>query len=801
MSKSNIVPISSDSEESPNRLSFTLEEMLEEFDNGGIPRSKYWRELITALYDTANHVVTGVTSVAEVKPDNVGNIPLLPKDIDAPAMVRMDGADSNNQQTNQDVFGRSLFYGDACKVVHQYGAYYEVLAGTAYVAGIKFLYPGMRDHLIEEDDLPTSVWIDVSWPSDPMSEREPKIKIVISNENQKDYIEKEVSHYLVLLATIDEGSWVKDFRNLSLYSFNGVTHKTISDAISDNNLSRNHLKIGADRALAEYEKIISGSDPLGFSDSNGNSWKYIKERAVNAKHLGITSNVNASQKLQLAFDSGVESIYFPPDLNVICEEDVVINSPCYLYGQRTRIQIPKFRIKTGDFVAHGLFLDAGDVYDQQMRGLQWIAYEDKKDYSNIKIINCDFRNYFYATEMRGIGYSSPPNDPSNRIIQNTLIMGCSARTWSNRNAGLFQHIGITDAKVVGCSTYGGQNATSYNFINGNGYLIVSNCFDNENSYGSLEIENNDICYSVVTGNVFRKQLWIDDSSNVSIVANTIEDRIYITSETHDCNDITIVGNNLAGLSADQFGGNVDPEKSISNLNINGNSFVGNGERNNAVYMSSRVDSSTVENNNFSGSFTGSNLAVILSEKSDILVRNNSMNGAINVSGDNGVFVEYGNKGVTSKPSINVNAGNHISRMMDANTNWLIVPDGYILRGHFVNSLDVNESHLFEIAVPNIPSPTARAHEMQINIRNHLNNTFSCFKLPVIQRTVGNSHGATIGDRYAEIGINTPEILIEANEATENSINIIMTNNSEGIIDISFGVKTSNRIGTALRELF
>ena len=152
MSKSNIVPLSSDQpakQESPNRLSFTLEEMLKEFNNGAVPRSKYWRELITALYDTANHVVTGVTSVADVRPDNVGNIPLLPKDIDAPAMVRMDGADANTQQTNQDVFGRSLFYGDACKVVHQYGAYYEVLAGTAYVAGIRFFYPGMQELLID----------------------------------------------------------------------------------------------------------------------------------------------------------------------------------------------------------------------------------------------------------------------------------------------------------------------------------------------------------------------------------------------------------------------------------------------------------------------------------------------------------------------------------------------------------------------------------------------------------------------------------------------------------------------------
>ncbi len=199
MSKANIVPISdqpASQEENPNRLSFTLEEMLKEFENGAVPRSKFWRELITALYETANHVITGVTSVADIRPDNIGNIPLLPKDIDAPAMVRMDGADANTRQTNQDVFGRSLFYGDACKVVHQYGAYYEVLAGEAYVAGIRFFYPGMQELLIEDGNLPTKVWLNVFWPSDPMVERKPIIQVGISNSDEV--------HYSVIIATIDE---------------------------------------------------------------------------------------------------------------------------------------------------------------------------------------------------------------------------------------------------------------------------------------------------------------------------------------------------------------------------------------------------------------------------------------------------------------------------------------------------------------------------------------------------------------------------------------------------------------------
>ena len=285
---SNIVPITSEPDEpdipgpNPNRLSFTLEEMLAEFENGAVPRSKYWKELITALYDTANHVVTGVTSVADVRPDNVGNIPLLPKDIDAPAMVRMDGADSNNQQTNQDVFGRSLFYGDACKVVHQYGAYYEVLAGTAYVAGIRFFYPGMQELLIEE--VPNKVWVDVSWPSDAMENREPVIKIFSSNENQVDYIDENgIEHYLDKVALLSSSNDLIDSRktqeNISsiFETFQPVTHDNVLLAQADTNINRCYIKVGDNQK--NYKKILeSDSIPSdGFKDAGGNIWERIKE--------------------------------------------------------------------------------------------------------------------------------------------------------------------------------------------------------------------------------------------------------------------------------------------------------------------------------------------------------------------------------------------------------------------------------------------------------------------------------------------------------------------------------------------
>ena len=301
MSKSNIVPLNQNETPNPNRLSFTLEEMLAEFENGAVPRSKYWKELITALYDTANHVVTGVTSVADVRPDNVGNIPLLPKDIDAPAMVRMDGADSNNQQTNQDVFGRSLFYGDACKVVHQYGAYYEVLAGMAYVAGIRFFYPGMQELLIEE--VPNKVWVDVSWPSDSSVSREPVITLIISRSDLKDYKdENDVLHYVELLADLNNESLIVDSRNTNLGANSSVTHIHRKDAENDFNYSCSYIKV-ADYGLAQYfktdfSKYIEFPEEARFTDKAVNYWILKIEDSINvlqtgARLDGVTDDLNS----------------------------------------------------------------------------------------------------------------------------------------------------------------------------------------------------------------------------------------------------------------------------------------------------------------------------------------------------------------------------------------------------------------------------------------------------------------------------------------------------------------------------
>ena len=214
----------------------------------------------------------------------------------------------NHRQTAEDVFGRQLFYGDACKVVHQYGAYYEVLAGKAYVAGIRFFYPGMQELLIEE--VPNKVWVDVSWPSDPMKKRTPKVEILISPDELDDYIKENNNHYLIKIAEIDIDNVNHDTRTLSVGAKSAITHLTLEDAKNDFNLNRDFINLG-ERSGATYQKIFTEDEYLlypksgRFKDRYGNKFVLVLDGYVLLEHFGVKSLGECSEEIKFLIERGI----------------------------------------------------------------------------------------------------------------------------------------------------------------------------------------------------------------------------------------------------------------------------------------------------------------------------------------------------------------------------------------------------------------------------------------------------------------------------------------------------------------
>ena len=243
-------------------------------------------------------------------------------------MVRMDGADSNNQQTNQDVFGRSLFYGDACKVVHQYGAYYEVLAGTAYVAGIRFFYPGMQELLIEE--VPNKIWLDVSWPSDSMLDREPAVDTIVSEDDLKDYIDsKDVAHFLKRISEVSSSRDLKENRVLSVKEKKYISRDQAK--ISDNFSVEKIVIIDLDNA--PYERISEDEadqyfDEAKFQDVSGQWWGVDNSNGVMLKWFGA-KNVT---EYELSFDS-----YLLAQKAISLFGNLVISGGCFYFSKTVSI--------------------------------------------------------------------------------------------------------------------------------------------------------------------------------------------------------------------------------------------------------------------------------------------------------------------------------------------------------------------------------------------------------------------------------------------------------------------------------
>lgn len=194
--------------------------------------------------------------------------------------ARTNGIDERARKSNEDVFGRQLFFGDTCKVVADGGEYYKVLAGEkAYVAGIEFGFEGKRI-LIDEGDLPTSVWVDVSQKGNAMSDIQPVIEVVVSNEDLIDHVDNDgVFHYLEKIAIFQDN--ILDVRQ---YTEQGtvirkdqtqpVTYSSLSDAASEDNTNREYIRAG-DNLSSIYKRssqqdFDSVPDDERFKDPKGN---------------------------------------------------------------------------------------------------------------------------------------------------------------------------------------------------------------------------------------------------------------------------------------------------------------------------------------------------------------------------------------------------------------------------------------------------------------------------------------------------------------------------------------------------
>jgi hypothetical protein len=329
----------------------------------------------------------------------------------------------------------------------------------------------------------------------------------------------------------------------------------------------------------------------------------------------------AALKLAISKLKDGDVLYFPNTGTpyLIEGEAITISVPNVTLTGTGLIQIEYgFRLGAGGFTADGLRLEATRHHTAarafQCETATLPAGTLLKDFN---IRNCKFKNFFYACDFRAGTYDMSGNEASEGYpIRDVVITNCRSETYKDlgrgnsieKNAGHFQCIQVENIIYSENHTFGGRMASSYNAIKTNGYIRIANNYDEDNSYGSVEVENAS-GHVVIEGNTFKKKIWVDDSYNVSIDGNVLSDMIHITvgSDNGDARNISVTDNVATTIRVESFGlykGGV-----IKNISIADNTLTGGVSY--GIWVDGKyTEFALVDNNTILGTFSSGKMGIV-----------------------------------------------------------------------------------------------------------------------------------------------------------------------------------------------